>query len=413
MKKLLLSAAALLLFATATAQQQPETPWKFSIMAWNATDGNYRFSIIEPKSLFAGMKEAGLTNPGFVSVNQLDAVWAAGMRAYVIDKRCAWFKWEDFDVESVRQGFKELAEATRNHPAVIGYYICDEPLPKHFPGLAQMIELVNEYAPGKIPYINLNPNYAPESALGCTYREYVEQFIEICKPKFISYDFYGIYKPGVNLDPSYVRPGMWANLSLFRELGQKYKLPFQVINLATAHYDFRVPTEADFAFQSYTALAYGASGITYFTYLVPGDWDDKLGPVDAKGNKNPSWYDLAKANKLLLNWGPLLEQLRSTAAYHFPADLPEKQPVPANSLIAAANGGKFLVGDFVKPDDGSRYVMIVNCNLVEAATPAITFRTTQKNVQMVSAGQPGTILPYEPGAALGPGKAMLLKFNTK
>ena len=73
----------------------------------------------------------------------------------------------------------ELISEVRNHPAVFGYYLRDEPTASFFPGLATVSSVVKELHPGVWPYINLFPNYADASQLGTkTYDEYVEKFIE-------------------------------------------------------------------------------------------------------------------------------------------------------------------------------------------------------------------------------------------
>lgn len=390
------------------------SPEKFSIMAWNSTNGSSGFPRLESKSLFAGMKECGFTCAGFVAPSQLDDVWAAGLYAYVMDPRCYQYNWNEFDAETARKNFRELAAETKDHPAVIGYYLRDEPSTANFKGLAEMSAIVREFAPGKIPYINLFPNYVDKEAIQCSYREHVERFIESCKPSYLSYDFYGIFTdkhPEVKKNPSYVRPGMWENLALFRELSQKHRIPFWVINLTTSHWGFRVPTPADLSFQAYSALAYGARGLGHFTYITPALSDFYIGPVAVDGAKNPVWYDVAALNKQLLALGPLIEQLESTAVYHFPVDQPGQEKPTAKSLIAKISGGRFVVGDFTAPADGGRYAMIVNCDLVNPVTPAITFRGDREKVKMVSLGNPSERQPYQRGAKLGPGGAMLLKME--
>ena len=360
------------------------------------------------------MKECGFTCAGFVAPSQLDDVWAAGLRAYVRDPRGYQYNWDEFDAETARKNFKELAEETKDHPAVIGYYLCDEPSSSNFKGLAEMSAIVREFAPGKIPYINLFPNYVNKKVIQCNYHEYVEKFIESCRPPYLSYDFYGIFTdkhPATKKDPSYIRPGMWENLALFRELSLKHNIPFWVINLATSHWGFRVPTPADLSFQAYSALAYGARGLGHFTYITPALSDFYIGPVAVDNSKNPVWYDVAALNKQLLALGPLVEQLKSTAVYHFPANQAGQEKPTDESLIAEISGGRFVVGDFTVPADGRRYAMIVNCDLVNTVSPTITFRDDMKKVKTVSLENPNELQAYRQNTRLGAGRVMLLKIE--
>ena len=67
-----------------------------------------------------------------------------------------------------------------------------------FPALDKAVAAVRTFAPGKLAYINLFPDYAtlgaPDlSQLGAaTYTEYLEQYVAQVHPQFISYDNYRI-----------------------------------------------------------------------------------------------------------------------------------------------------------------------------------------------------------------------------
>jgi len=54
-----------------------------------------------------------------------------------------WFgKWREMNAEQIDQAVKELVEAGGNSPAVLGYYIMDEPGSPAFPALAQAVSAV-------------------------------------------------------------------------------------------------------------------------------------------------------------------------------------------------------------------------------------------------------------------------------
>src|SRR5258707_3301441 len=80
----------------------------------------------------------------------------------------------------------------------MGYFIMDEPGVSDFPALAKAVAAVKKYAPGKLAYINLFPDYAtlgaPDtSQLGATnYTEYLERFVTEVKPQLLSYDNYSV-----------------------------------------------------------------------------------------------------------------------------------------------------------------------------------------------------------------------------
>ncbi len=76
-----------------------------------------------------------------------------------------WFgKWREMNDEEIDQTVKQMVEAAGNNPAVLGYFIMDEPGAPAFPALAKAVAAVKKYAPGKLAYINLFPSYATVGA---------------------------------------------------------------------------------------------------------------------------------------------------------------------------------------------------------------------------------------------------------
>ena len=69
----------------------------------------------------------------------------------------------------------------------------------------------------------------------------------------------------------------------------RHALPFWNIVLSNAHFNYAEPTPAGFRFQAYTTLAYGARGISYFTYFAPPAGDYRLAAIDQFGNKTATW----------------------------------------------------------------------------------------------------------------------------
>lgn len=163
----------------------------------------------------------------------------------------------------------------------------------------------------------------------------MEKFISICKSERIGYDYYGLFKsdvPKVAANPSYIAPGYWTNLAIFREVSIKHGIPFSVATLSTSYSNRRIPSAADLAFQANTILSYGASGIEYFTYITPIFERYSSGPIDTKGEKTKVWHELKKVNERTHILTPLLVSLKSIGVYHFPADMPGLQTPPDSSL---------------------------------------------------------------------------------
>src|SRR5688572_28848248 len=151
---LILAAVTLPALPAAAAEPAPFFP----IMAWDGVPND--------PAVLKKMHECGLTVAGFVPAAALDACQAAGLKAIVSDPRVGGYDWQKVDAKEARKRVIELIREVRNHPAVYGYYLRDEPPLSFFAGLATVSNVVKELHPGAWPYINLFPNYADASQLG-------------------------------------------------------------------------------------------------------------------------------------------------------------------------------------------------------------------------------------------------------
>jgi hypothetical protein len=193
----------------------------------------------------------------------------------------------------------------KEHPAVAGYTIRDEPSAGDFADLAAIAGKIQAFDTIHPCYINLFPNYAEEKQLGVSgpdaYLKHVRKYIEEVPVPVISFDHYCI-----QLDKEkrrYIRPEYYENLEIIAEESRKAGKPFWAFALSTAHWDYPVPTLSDLRLQVYSNLAYGAQCIQYFTWFDPccdpmwGDGPDDGAPVRIDGTKSPSYYTVQAMNK--------------------------------------------------------------------------------------------------------------------
>jgi hypothetical protein len=384
--------ASLLTCAGAAVAAEPEAV--FPVMPWNSPP-------VDAEAL-GELRACGFTVAGFVPASGLDACQAAGLKAIVSDPRCSDYDWANVDGAAARVRVAELVGQVRNHPAVYGYYLRDEPTAAWFPGLTEVSDAVRELHPGAWPYINLFPNYASAEQLGAaSYDEYVERFVTTCRPTALCYDNYSLL-PGTDLRPEY-----FTNLEAMRRAAVKHELPFWNIILATAHFNYREPTAADIAFQVYTSLAYGARGISYFTYFTPGHGNFRGGPVDQFGHKTPAWDRVRHVNLQIEKLAPTLLKLQSERVYHF-GDVPAGcNGADAESLVAALEG-PMLVGEFTH-ENGSRYVLAVNRDVAASHACSPQWRRPPAKVERVSPYTGALSAFVGENVWLGPGDGALLK----
>ena len=229
----------------------------FPIMAWD--------NVPNDPAVLEKMHDCGLTVAGFVPPAALDACQAAGLKAIVSDPRVGGYDWQKVDPKVRAKQVSELIERSTAIIQPSSATICATSRPRaSFPVLAAVSSVVKELHPGVWPYINLFPNYADASQLGTkTYDEYLEKFIEVCKPPVLSYDHYAFFEGGG------MRGEYFANLESIRRAAVKHKLPFWQIVLSVGCLNYREPSMTDMRFQVYTSLAYGARGLAYFKYFTP------------------------------------------------------------------------------------------------------------------------------------------------
>jgi hypothetical protein len=387
--------AVVLLRLTLDVEAADQPPPIFPLMAWN--------SPANDPAVLKKMRECGLTVAGFVPPAALDNCHAAGLKAIVSDNRLSNYDWKNVDPAKARANVTEVIKQVRDHPAVYGYYLRDEPSADYFKGLAVVSDVIKELHPGAWPYINLFPNYAEPFQLGTPdYQTHLDRFVETCKPPVLSYDHYALYTGGGVLDRYYL------NLEQMRNQAKKHGgVPFWNIVLSVAHFDYRETSAADLRFEVYTSLAYGARGIAYFTYFAPQVGNYRMAPIDQFGNETATWKHMQNVNLQVSKLAPTLLKLKSDRVYHF-GKVPKGCSAPDEQSLVKAVGGNVLVGDFTH-EDGTRYVMCVNKDFTANVACHPQFREPVKGLQMVSP-YTGQLTAYEGEQVwLAAGQGVLLK----
>lgn len=212
---------------------------------------------------------------------------------------------------------KELAHQVSHytgHPACCGMYVVDEPcsctyhplqkeklIPKYKELMRMLEEIRVTNVQSFLPIVNYKIPGMKER-----YRQYIEEYYEVFKPKILNYDFYVFTDQGAPEIDAY----FW-NMCVVREYAQKYQVPFGTCiqaggqwNDHLAHFDSvpYYPNEGQFYWNVNTCLAFGAKAITYFPLIQPHHfawaestkWDfDRNGLLGLDGRKT-QWYYYAQ-----------------------------------------------------------------------------------------------------------------------
>lgn len=329
------------------------------------------------------------------------------------------------DVE-IENEVKKLVDISGHNESVIGYFLKDEPSAFDFHSLATAVAAIKKYAPGKLAYINLFPNYASHltsnqvsSQLGTdTYTEYIERFINEVKPQFISYDNYMV-QLSMDLRDKKSALSYYDNLLEVRRIGLKYNLPYwNTISSTQIRKNKTVPSMANMLFQAYTSLAAGYHGISWYKYMQKG-YD--YSPIDNEQNKTLTWYYLKEVNRQISILGPIINQFISTGIF-FTSPAPDESlpTLPGKIIESIKSDEPIMVGEFVSKS-GSKYAMIVNLSLERSTKFSFILINKQYKTSVIfPVTKDGSQIPvmkqrimndYENGFWLTAGEGILVKIG--
>jgi hypothetical protein len=312
-----------------------------------------------------------------------------------------------------QQLVQRMEDAYGSHPSLAGYNLYDEPQPPAFPSLANAFKIVRTGAPNRLTYINLLPD---EGFPPGDYEAMVEQFIQTVQPLLLSFDRYPILTTG--LDTAY-----FQNWVTIRQLGLKYNLPTWTFIQAVSADNFRTPSVAERLWLINISLAYGCTGIQYFTYWTPDPArGENFGPAIINLNGNPTErYQGAKTinTRWLSRVGRELKPLVSERVVHFddPANPGGVTAFTPDAYVTAVAGDPVIIGQFTSPDPtvGGRWLLVVNRAGDTVANTMLWFGSSA--VTSVGLFDPGSQTyrpvsnPGEVSASLQPGAATLYRLR--
>ena len=262
----------------AKAQEKKTPAWPpktFPISGWCSPPD--AFITVEQYRLMA---DAGLnvvlpTFVGTASVERnrkiLDTAKTVGIKAIIADARMPQSLTGNPNAKATLDA---IVKDYRKHPALLGYFLTDEPGASSFAGMGEVVAYLKEIDPEHVAYINLFPSYASSnqqaasSQLGTdTYDLYLEKYLQVVKPDVLSYDHYHFLKSGD-------RPGFIANLASAQRAtatGSSFQsaTPFWNIVLSVEFDPYRGLTENELRYEAMQTLAFGGKGLVYYTYFQP------------------------------------------------------------------------------------------------------------------------------------------------
>lgn len=200
-----------------------------------------------------------------------------------------------------------LIMAVKDHPALWGYMIVDEPSAQWFHKVKEVREYVSRIDSTHKFYVNLFPEIGTQAdceddtvaamkALGTSnYLDYLHRYIKEAEPDYISFDIYPL------LHENYHIKWQWGRqMRNIAEVCKEADLPFWAFAASSIFLLQSYPSTAAIKLQHYTNLAHGAQVLEYYTYQAePEPGND--GPLRRDGSYTEMYDFLKEANAELNN----------------------------------------------------------------------------------------------------------------
>ena len=400
----------------AIAQEKLKQTGVIPVMSWGGI-AQAEVSVASYKKL----KEVGVNiDIAFFSnadaiATALDAAGKAGIKLMIT---CPELKT---DPEKIANRFK-------NHPALEGYFLSDEPFKSQFQELADCQKRIQSIDKKHYCFVNLLPDInSNRSKFGTKdYKEYIDTFDQLFPAPYLSFDFYPIVDGGVH-------PRWYENMEFFANKYRTEGRPFWAFALTTSYLAYSndaaqpsltdfyqlydtykpektfvhdIPTLASLRLQIYVDLAYGAQGIEYWSFRGFGS------PLDAQGKRTVVYDRLLKvSNEIQLLSGVFMgAKVISVAQTGLEVPIGTKQlsqlPAPFRLLETTGEGAVVSVLENGK----NTFLVIVNRDFKNTMKLIISTDDSVKKVL-----KDGTMIPatdYANATEVEPGDVAIYMFPT-
>lgn len=266
------------------------------------------------------------------------------------------------------ESYEAGAAAFRDHPAIWGVDIGDEPSALDFPYYGRVYSRVNTLFPNQFTYLNLYPNYASVaqnnvtqtmSQLGTsTYAEHIAAYCEQVPADYLCYDFY-VYNCRV--------PKMYENLQTVADACRNTGRSMWIVLQVNSYRPEVFVSENQLRFQAYTAMAFGAEVITWACWTA-GWWHNQV--LDDKGERTEQYEKLKAVNAELHALSEMYMKYRRTQT-HFagfagtpwledPAQVSKDQvDTGVFRAVHALDGAPVVVGEMVGRKDADQKALFL------------------------------------------------------
>ncbi len=365
-----------------------------------------------PMVVWAGIPKAEINEYRFSELKQMGASIAIAQYENIADFEKALALAQNTGLKLIAScpELKTNPETTtkqlKNHPALYGYYIQDEPLRKDFDELGVWVKKIKASDPAHMCFVNLiasiHPTYT--KAIGTnSYQEYIQDFTKIVPQDVLSFDFYPVLTEAIH-------ENWYEGLGIFSKEAASLKKPFWGFALASSYNDLHpIPTIPALRLQAYSNLAYGAQGIELWAYWVSEGL--RSAPIGLDGKRTVVYERIQALSKEMQPYAAVFMGSKLISVNHTGVVVPKgtTQLMKLPDAIKVFDADEALVS--ILENGAYTYFIVVNKNLHHSMPTVIL---TEDGVERIAKdGTASQAKNYSPNLEIEPGDVAIFKYPTK
>lgn len=289
---------------------------------------------------------------------------------------------------------KSIMDYFKNEEGLWGWYVIDEPSYDRFEEVKNFVDRIRSIDSTHPFYINLLPTYAPTSLFkNESYEQYVMEYVKLFSPFFLSFDHYPITNKGVRKD-------FYKNLNIISSIATQNGIPFWAF-ACSVKYSGGVPAPKPehLRLEVYSALAFGAQGIEYFTYTTPrpehGGEHFSYAPIDVGQKKTKTYNYVKEVNTRLRSVEQFFKDAKVSVKGSLGGDIDGIEQYQLKKLpkgIQSISTTNTLLASWLQNMSSSIFVL-VNTNIDVASS--ISIEANEKIRKVSNDGQLVSVSPIE------------------
>lgn len=287
----------------------------------------------------------------------------------------------------------------KNKPGLVGWYFKDEPLYEEFESLSETYKKLLKLDPKHMFLITLvggpvqkfmNPYFydtdiEKDSTGNQIYEEFLNKYQDLFKPPVFSYDLYPV-RTDNNGDLYLYTDRFYSDFEIFSRMAKKTGRPFWAFCQSEAYHvkdslaGCPAPKEEYLRYEAFSALAYGAQGIQYWTYGQNQDNETEtyltalVGKLpDGSIGKTEYWYYARTVNAEIKKFTSVFLGCELISAVLISSSERDAITLPAwgpFTSIQAVSGGALVT---VIKNGNMNYAVIVNSSPLDSAKLLVEF----------------------------------------